>query len=71
MKVNKTITLDIEIVEKLMKEPNASAIVNQQLVNYYAGKDMTKWTREQLKAFIAEGELKQKHAKELEALKHG
>lgn len=36
MKINKTISLDLEIVEKLQKEDNASNLINNLLTNFFS-----------------------------------
>jgi len=69
MKTNKILSLDMDLVEKLKKEANGSALVNRLLVSYFEGENMENWTKEQLETHIAGLKLKQKHKEELEALK--
>jgi DNA transposition AAA+ family ATPase len=42
MKTQKLLSLDIELVEKLKKEPNASGVVNDLLKQHYSGMAMSK-----------------------------
>ena len=35
MKVQKTICIDVELLEKLQKENNASGLINDLLINYF------------------------------------
>lgn len=39
MKSQKQITLDIDLIERLAKEPNASALINKLLIEYYEKQD--------------------------------
>ena len=70
MKVNKTLTLDYELVEKLRQEDNCSALVNGLIDNFYANNDLNKMNKKQLEAFIANGEMLKRHVKELKELKN-
>ena len=42
MKVNKTISLDLEIMKELEEIPNASRLINNLLINYFDRKDNPK-----------------------------
>lgn len=70
-KVIRNISIDLDLDDKLRAESNASSLINEMLRKHFESQDMTKWSKAQLKAFIAEQELLQKHAKELEALHNG
>ena len=42
MKVQKTISIDYELSQKLRKEENASELINSLLIKYYKGKEVKK-----------------------------
>lgn len=42
MKINKLMSLDFELVEKLKKEQNASKLVNDLIKQHYSGGQMSK-----------------------------
>lgn len=57
MKTQKLFSLDYELALKLSKEPNASALVNQLIKEYYArfeeDSKLKSMNKEELKQFIA------------------
>ena len=50
MKIGKLLTLDIEVVEYLKKQDNASSLVNRLILENMDSEDMAQMTMEQLQA---------------------
>lgn len=72
MKVQRLITLDVELSKRLHEENNASGLINSLLMNHYELKGKEGMTRDERKAYLLKKRdrlrLEKKHAKELEAL---
>lgn len=72
MKVNKIMSIDVELMEKLQEEDNASKLVNDLLVEHYQSVRPTGQSDKDRKKYlineIAKDKLKEKHKKELEKL---
>lgn len=66
MKAQKLITLDLEIMEKLSKEANASGLINNLLIAHYKVKRLR--TKEEVMRDIKALSIKEKAEKELEKL---
>lgn len=71
MKVNRTYSIDVEIVEKLRGEQNASELINSLLHQYFDNSFLNKMTKEELDEFIRLELEKQNNLKKLEDLKNG
>jgi len=72
MKVNKQITLDLEIYQTLNKEPNASGLINELLTKHFKTnsrvQELAKLPKEELQALKEKTLKKIKLRKQLEAM---
>ena len=66
MKVNQTISLDYDLVQKLRGEANASGLINQLLTSHYGDPRSEEQIIDDVKAKIAEKEAKIKHEKKFQ-----
>lgn len=66
MKVHKILSLDMEVVEKLAGEENASKLVNDMLIKHYKAKEPT--TLAEKKKRLALMKLEADYKKKAEAL---
>jgi len=68
MKVNKMITLDKEIVEKLQRKDNMSKLINDLLIEFFNKDDIEQMTEKELELYILTEKLKIKHKQELKEI---
>lgn len=71
MKFNKMVTLDSEIITKLSKEENASALINSLLVKHYEGESLSKLSKEQLEELLKLEEIKEEADKKQKEIVDG
>jgi len=69
MKQIKSITLNVDIIEKLKEVKNASALINKLLDDYF--KIESYQTEEELQKRLNIIEIEEKAKKEIEEIKHG
>lgn len=71
MKMNKMVSLDTKICERLIKEKNASSLIEALLIKHYEREDLKDLPITQLKEAISLMEEKTALDIKLEAIMHG
>jgi hypothetical protein len=70
MKINRTYSLDIELIEKLKSETNASELINSLLRKHFEFSDMNKLSLSEINLELKKLDLEEEYKKKKKELKH-